>query len=75
MVYGDSLGSLMLQIYTITLNVRKEKPHSLTGYSFLSIVSSSDCLPPDWQCLQVQRFWGQRCLPLLAGSVLGRHWT
>lgn len=52
----------------IHLNVSKEKPRPLTGYSFLSVVSSSDHFPPDWQYLQVQRFWGPQ-LPFSASRV------
>lgn len=52
----------------ITLNVRKEKPHPLTISSFLIVVPSSECLPPDWQCHQVQRFWGPQ-LPSSASRV------
>lgn len=68
MIDADVLVSLMLQIYIISLNVKRENPHPLTGGSVLGIVYSSDRLSQDWQRPQVQQFWGQQ-LPFSASRV------
>lgn len=54
MIDDTTCGSLMLQLYNIPLNVRREKPHPLIDYSSLGIDYSPENRPSDWQCPQVR---------------------